>query len=337
MNKPMTFAIVVPVYNVEKYLRECLESIRNQTYPYFEVFMVDDGSTDSSGKICDEYVQQDKRYHVIHQLNRGLSAARNTALNEIKKLDKFDFVSFIDSDDWVDKVWLRTLVSNISSITDLIIFGFQKVFLDTLVSRVKREEIYYLSNQEIVRHLFALTPYEQKRAAGALICTKVVSKKLLSYIQFDDNLPLLEDVDFLLRASMYAKNAIVISDKFYFYRQRKSSLSNEKLHITTEKIYQIYLFLFKKTLELQLPEVYREGLWNFMYEHLRRVSVMYLYSDNQIPSELQKNARFLLPYLYKAPHSKILWMLAYCPVLYCMYIKYRKYKTTWHNQENFFD
>lgn len=93
--------IIVPVYNVEKYLKKCVDSILNQTYKNIEVILIDDGSSasDKSPIICDEYAKKDKRIKVIHKINGGLSSARNAGLD----IAKGDYIYFVDSDDWIDK------------------------------------------------------------------------------------------------------------------------------------------------------------------------------------------------------------------------------------------
>lgn len=97
MNNPK-ISIVVPVYNVEKYLEKCLESIINQTYHNIEIILVDDGSTDKSGELCDSYRVKDQRINVIHKKNGGLASARNVGMHTLTG----DYIMFIDSDDWVD-------------------------------------------------------------------------------------------------------------------------------------------------------------------------------------------------------------------------------------------
>lgn len=105
--------IVVPVYKVEKYLNRCVDSILNQTYQDFEVLLVDDGSPDNCGKICDEYVKKDCRIFVIHQKNSGLSAARNTGINWFYKRNRSDYITFVDSDDWLHPDYLKILTDGI--------------------------------------------------------------------------------------------------------------------------------------------------------------------------------------------------------------------------------
>ena len=95
-------SVIVPVYNVEPYLRQCVDSILNQTFTDFELLLVDDGSTDRSGAICDEYASLDARVKVFHTTNRGVSAARNLGIDKASA----EWITFVDSDDWVEKSYL---------------------------------------------------------------------------------------------------------------------------------------------------------------------------------------------------------------------------------------
>ena len=99
-------SVIVPVYNVEPYLRKCLDSIVNQTYRDFEILIIDDGSTDGSGRICDEYAEKDSRIKVFHTENRGLSCARNLGLAEAKG----EWIGFVDSDDWIEPDMYEVLI-----------------------------------------------------------------------------------------------------------------------------------------------------------------------------------------------------------------------------------
>lgn len=110
-------SIIVPVYNAEKYLRRCIDSILQQTERNFEVVLIDDGSVDSSGIICDEVSQKDKRFHVIHKANEGVSQARNNGL----EIAKGEFITFIDSDDYVEPDFLEILKKHLDMETDMVI------------------------------------------------------------------------------------------------------------------------------------------------------------------------------------------------------------------------
>ncbi len=106
--------IVIPVYNVEAYLCRCLESVLGQTYGDFDAVLIDDGSTDKSGEICDRYARSDSRFHVIHQSNGGLSAARNTGIEWALKNSDSEWISFIDSDDWIHGRYLELLLKAVT-------------------------------------------------------------------------------------------------------------------------------------------------------------------------------------------------------------------------------
>ena len=105
-----TISVIVPVYKVEPYLHRCVDSILSQTYTDFELILVDDGSPDNCGAICDEYAKQDMRVHVIHQTNGGLSAARNSGIDWAFANSSSDWLTFIDSDDWVHPEYLSRLL-----------------------------------------------------------------------------------------------------------------------------------------------------------------------------------------------------------------------------------
>ena len=105
----MLISVIVPVYNVERYLRQCLDSLINQTYNELEVIMVDDGSKDSSGKICDEYSEKYDNFKVVHKENAGLGMARNTGFEHIKG----EYVTFVDSDDYLEPDCIATLYNEL--------------------------------------------------------------------------------------------------------------------------------------------------------------------------------------------------------------------------------
>lgn len=134
-----TFSVIIPVYNVEKYLLGCLNSIKEQSYRDFEVIMIDDGSPDNSGKLCDEFAISDARFKVIHQKNQGLSGARNTGI----ALAKGQYLVFVDSDDKVKPKLLEKLFTNIEANNqpEVVVYGYtafhkheKKTFIPTLCS-----------------------------------------------------------------------------------------------------------------------------------------------------------------------------------------------------------
>ena len=122
-------SVVIPVYNVEKYLRECVDSVLIQSYTDLEIILVDDGATDSSGKICDEYVATDKRVKVIHKENGGLSSARNIGLDS----STGQYVYFLDSDDYIEPNTIKVLINTIrESEADFVFFDGHIFYEDSV-------------------------------------------------------------------------------------------------------------------------------------------------------------------------------------------------------------
>ena len=135
--------VVVPVFNVEKYLHQCIESLLNQTYRNLEIILVDDGSTDNSGTICDKYRQKDQRIKVIHKCNQGLGFARNSGMKETTS----DYITFMDSDDYADEDMIEELMKLNENISEeelkrLVSMQYGKIKYKQVVSNRKIIDIY---------------------------------------------------------------------------------------------------------------------------------------------------------------------------------------------------
>ena len=161
-------SVIVPVYNVAPYLNECLDSILTQTYTNFTVFAVDDGSTDESGAILDEWASKDTRFVVIRQKNGGLSAARNAALDLIERDGTFEYIAFVDSDDKLLPEFLAHFVQNaVQTQADITVCGFFK-FNDE--GRTKTEGIIQtartIDQEEFVELIFSMLRWEKTCGAG---------------------------------------------------------------------------------------------------------------------------------------------------------------------------
>lgn len=144
---PFKISVIVPVYNVEKYLSRCIDSILSQTFTDFELLLVDDGSTDKSGEICDEYAKTDARIKVFHTENRGVSAARNLGIKEASA----DWISFVDSDDWVEDKYLSDLYGEGFSHDECIVC--QSVFMENESSPEKIKFCFHILIKYFKLHL----------------------------------------------------------------------------------------------------------------------------------------------------------------------------------------
>ncbi len=127
-----SISIIVPIYKVEKYLRRCIDSLLNQDYHDIEIILVDDGSPDNCGIICDEYVKKDTRIKVTHQQNGGLSAARNAGID----IAKGEYLMFVDSDDWVEKNYCSMALKKATETeSDIVVFGYNDIYNDRIIKR----------------------------------------------------------------------------------------------------------------------------------------------------------------------------------------------------------
>lgn len=223
-----TISVIVPVYNAEKYLHRCIDSILAQTYTDFELLLIDDGSKDQSGEICDEYAQKDTRVHVFHQENGGVSSARNLGLDNAKG----EWITFVDSDDWVVCFFLEELFKG--SDTDLSICGFKIQGSDEIWQCQPKD--CSLDKQGII-NLFESVEY---RSYYSTPWCKLYRRKIIDQngIRFNEMLKNGEDSLFVMQYFAYTKSIKQNSNQLYFYSRDTAGASTK----TKEKAQQfIYL------------------------------------------------------------------------------------------------
>lgn len=210
-------SIIVPVYKVEKYLNRCVGSILSQTYKNLEVILVDDGSPDNSGVICDEYAQKDGRIKVIHKQNGGLSSARNAGL----EIATGKYVSFVDSDDWLDCKFIETLIDvMVKTESDMSACSFCRTKGD-FAKRNKFEQ-----NPKIVKDkYFAI--FDENSYAG-YACNKLFKREIIEKynLRFDEKIFNGEDFPFALEYVHNSQKTSYINQDLYFYFFREMSIMN---------------------------------------------------------------------------------------------------------------
>lgn len=216
----MKFSIIVPVYNVQKYLCKCLDSILNQTYKNYEIILIDDGSTDNSSVICDKYKLLDNRIRVIHKKNGGLSSARNVGIcNAIG-----DYIIFIDSDDyWTNNTILLTINDILEQIATnaIIAWDYIKVNDDKCSIDVSNLSFnkYNIKND----YINLLTTGKLFACSWYMAIPKYYFEQF--DLSFEENVTS-EDVEWFARLLLISDQFVYINSKFYAYRQRKGSISN---------------------------------------------------------------------------------------------------------------
>lgn len=221
---------IVPIYNVERYLKECLDSIQQQTYPYFECIMVNDGSTDSSASIAEEYLF-DNRFRLIHQQNQGLSAARNTGIQHVS--ESSSFVSFVDSDDFIHPTFLEKLIIHIEEDVDLIEGSYEK-FKDGDKPQFYLQptnKIEIISKKEII----SKTTSAELRVSAF---PRLIRKSILS----DQFFPIgwtFEDLAVFPELVLFSRKWIKTQDIIYAYRIRENSITNSSFTESRLDIFKI--------------------------------------------------------------------------------------------------
>lgn len=199
-------SIVIPVYNVEKYLERCLFSIVNQTYKEIEIILVNDGSKDNSGAICDQFVKKDSRAKVVHQENRGLSEARNTGLRNVTG----DYVMFLDSDDWLEFDAIEFLLGQaISQNADMVVGGVFRT--SNVVEHPKNTPVsYLLTQEEYAKRYFKI----ESQTIEYYVWNKLYRRKVVEGIEFPSGF-FAEDVPTMFRYILNSQT-IVVTDKIVY-------------------------------------------------------------------------------------------------------------------------
>lgn len=209
-------SVVVPVYNVELYLAQCINSILSQTYKNLEIILIDDGSTDSSPQICDEFALEDGRIKVIHQKNGGLSDARNTGIS----LCTGKYIAFIDSDDFVDYEYFSFLHRLIRS-------GEYQISICNPYPFKNEKDIAYRPMKETIKEMNGTEALEimlYQRHFDTSAWGKLFLRELFSNIRFPTG-KIFEDMGTIYKTLLVSSNVIFSNKELYFYRQRTSSIS----------------------------------------------------------------------------------------------------------------
>lgn len=220
MENQALISVIIPVYNVEKYLVECLESVINQTYTNLEIILVDDGSTDSSPQICDEYVGKDERITVIHQKNSGPSKTRNTGLENANG----KYVYFLDSDDYIESNALELLLNKAESGSADLVFFDAHSFADNGTAIPQGYEI--KGDYEPASGYEVLTKLHKNKDYHCAICLLFISRQLLcdNKIRFLEEAYCSEDMLFTYRVFCSSKKALQCKNTLHHRRYRSDSI-----------------------------------------------------------------------------------------------------------------
>lgn len=290
-------SIIIPVYNVEKYLERCVVSVCNQTYDDLEIILVDDGSTDKSGIICDRLAQKDNRITVYHKENQGLGLTRNYGMNRCNG----KYIMFLDSDDYIDKTMLENMVNVAENKqADLVISGFKKVTEaeEKLFSeRYEYEEfIGDKVKDDLLPRMIGSMP-QKRDSIFTMACGKLYNKESIekSKIKFPSERKIQsEDLAFQLDYIPSIQRAIVINGDYYNYRVNSNSLTMVYKKDRFDKLIEVYLYVLNKIKEHNLPEktfLRADKMFFVQFYAILQQEVLHMNIQNLSKDEKKRNVK----------------------------------------------
>ena len=316
MNNTALITIIVPVYNVEKYLSRCINSLINQTYQNLEIILVDDGSPDNSGHICDEYAAKDSRIKVIHKVNGGLSDARNVALDETNG----DYVLFVDSDDWIEKSTCEQLLRIAAEQSvEVVCFGYRMLTEQKTINTIHVEKSLRLTPAEAIDKIIYRV---KKNCIANYVCNKFFAKQLFNNVRFPKGL-LFEDQGTTYKLLHNAKMVYVSDSVFYNYFQHSGSITSgwyrpkaihDRIVIWKERlgfIQKYYPDLKDKQIALLIGEIF-VGLIKLRYDANYSVFINEIWNEYKTIGNERKLAKY----------NRKVWLHKYCYPLFWFYVKY---------------
>lgn len=247
----MEFSVIVPVYNVEKYIRKCVDSILAQTFTDFEVILVDDGSPDSCPQICDEYGEKDKRVRVIHKPNGGLVSARNAGILSAKG----DYITYVDSDDWIKPNLLQFVhdrIAESSAPVDMVLFASNNVYSDRVTEMRNMVQEGWYDRERLEKEIFPYLLSDRRKgfSIGDMIqghswnkpCRRELQQE--HYVR-DERIRMFTDVPMTYECLLNCRNVFICNEPLYMYNQTNvnSILAVGKRNYLTESFGYLVTYL----------------------------------------------------------------------------------------------
>lgn len=328
-------SIIVPVYNVEPYLGKCIDSLISQTYKNLEILLIDDGSTDNSGKICDEYAEKDGRIKVIHKENKGLSATRNLGV----EVSSGQYLVFIDSDDYVTEDYCETLINAIKeencdvASVDLRMVrddGYQIVTSDDINFTNHDSKLQIFSKEEILKEVLLRKSFKN------YVCTKMYNRKIFEKCKFKDGINY-EDILFMYEVSKVIDKIAYVNKECYIYLKRGNSITATCSDKNLNDFLDVVIYRYND-IEKHNPNLKKYNIYALL-ESIISVSIKYVIANKkysiveeksnyifEILSKITEDKDFeleLLPLLNKSQKAG-LYLLSYNKELFYNFLKARQ-------------
>lgn len=280
MKENMTFSIIVPVYNVEKYVARCIDSLLAQTFKSYEIIIVNDGSTDCSAEIIKRYLNAENSIRYIEISNEGVSNARNIGIREAKG----EYVFFVDADDFIEIDALETIANNIEEDCDILMFNYK---LNGVVHNINQKQIKGNKQETAIWNLSGLNAY------CGFVWNKVFRTKLLmdNNIAFRSDIHMCEDLLFCLDCVKNTDRISYISDALYNYIDRAGSASGNTFSEKKLSVLQAYDNLLKRDIILGNKQIYQRYSNQYVHHCLRLYWMARQSNEKEICREMKNKVK----------------------------------------------
>ena len=274
MHSEPLVSIIIPVYNAKEYLRRCVDSVLNQEFRNFELILANDGSTDGSGTICDDYRSRDSRVHVIHKENTGVSDTRNRAL----LLARGVYIQFIDSDDWITPEATHLLIRSMEQYPcDMVISDFYRVSGDHLAHKGDINETRVLTREEFCSFMME-NPAD---FYYGVLWNKLYKREIIekNHIRMDTRISWCEDFLFNLEYIRHAHSFYALQAPIYYYVKRKGSLVSQSMNLSSSlrmkiNVFEYYQEFYKDIYDQEDYNNIRSQLYRFLLSVAKDGSVL---------------------------------------------------------------
>lgn len=303
--KSPQISIIVPIYNVEKYLRKCVDSILTQTFTDFELILVNDGSPDNCGIICDEYAKNDSRIKVINKKNNGLSSARNAGINEAKG----KYIGFIDGDDFIHKRMYETLYKNAELYSsDVVVCDVLKVFEDKIPDDIQCDiteyRMQHFTNIEALNQLYLsknsiFDPMGRGSERWIFAVNKLYKKSLFDSLKYMEG-RVYEDEFIVHKVYFQSTKVTSISAQLYYYVQRSESIMNSPYSIKRfDRVYALK----------ERADFFKTVRQEILHQKAYKCYIEVLFWNYQVARSQLKNVSKELKSLKKTLHRNIISLI----------------------------
>lgn len=312
-------SVIVPIYNIEKYIDRCVESVVNQTYKNLEIILVDDGSTDNSSSVCDDWAKRDSRIKVIHKKNGGLSDARNFGLDNAKG----DYIAFVDGDDFIDINMYDSMLNYLKKYNcDICICGINKI--ENGREFITRPYMYSNNEFTILNNENALVELLNDRL-DVSSCNKLYKKEIINDLRFPYGITN-EDFALMYKFFYRSNQIIIINENYYKYIQRQGSITTTKFN---ERQFDKYYNCIQMMdfIEENIPNLINEAKYYLWYHtfcllkqlYLENLIISYSKYAKELKTTLKKDSFIIMKSKKLSYKEKIIYLvISFFPRIYVL-------------------